>query len=198
MSAMHGTSEFRAPTIQGYEVLQVLGGGGTGIAYLARQAALKRLVCVKVMSISHDEDAGLSRARFNREAELLASVSHPNILSVFDFGVTADSGLPFLVTEYIEKGDLRRLLTAGEPLPVGQARSILGQVGEAIEYLHGQGIIHRDLKPENILMSTDSHAKVGDFGIAVMQEGVGLLTRTQARARNARLCLARAAIRTQG
>ena len=97
---------------------------------------------------------------------------------MFDFGVTADSGLPFLVTEYIEKGDLRRILTAGEPLPVGQARSILGQVGEAIEHLHGRGIIHRDLKPENILMCTDSHAKVGDFGIAVMQESVGLLTRS--------------------
>jgi hypothetical protein len=178
MSAMHGTSEINTPAIQGYEVLQVLGGGGMGIAYLARQEALKRLVCVKVMSISDDEDAELSRARFKREAELLASVSHPNILSVFDFGVTADSGLPFLVTEYIEKGDLRGILTAGEPLPVGQARSILDQVGEAIEHLHGRGIIHRDLKPENIFMCTDSHAKVGDFGIAVMRESVGLLTRS--------------------
>ena len=178
MSAMHGTSGISAPAIPGYEVLQVLGGGGMGIAYLARQETLKRLVCVKVMSISDHEDAELTRARFNREAELLASVSHPNILSVFDFGVTADAGLPFLVTEYIEKGDLRKLLTVGEPLPVGQARSILGQVGEAIEHLHGQGIIHRDLKPENILMCTDSHAKVGDFGIAVMQESVGLLTRS--------------------
>jgi serine/threonine protein kinase len=175
MSAMHGTSEIGAPSIQGYEVLQVLGSGGTGIAYLARQEALKRLVCVKVMSISDNEGAELSRARFNREAELLASVSHPNILSVFDFGVTADSGLPFLVTEYIEKGDLRRLLTVGKPLPVGQVRSILGQVGEAIDYLHGQGMIHRDLKPENILMCTDSDAKVGDFGIAIMQESVDLL-----------------------
>jgi serine/threonine protein kinase len=178
MSTMHGTSGFPAPTIQGYEVLQVLGGGGTGIAYLARQLALNRLVCVKVMTISHDEDTELSRARFVREAQLLASVSHPNILSVFDFGVTADSGLQFLVTEYIEKGDLRRRLTVGAPLPVDQARSILGQVGTAIDYLHGQGIIHRDLKPENILMYTDSHAKVGDFGIAVMPESVGLLTRS--------------------
>jgi eukaryotic-like serine/threonine-protein kinase len=178
MSAVHGTSGISTPAIPGYEVLQVLGGGGMGIAYLARQETLKRLVCVKVMSISDQEGAELSRARFNREAELLASVSHPNILSVFDFGVTADSGLPFLVTEYIEKGDLRKILTAGEPLPVGQARSILGQVGEAIEHLHGRGIIHRDLKPENILMCTGSHAKVGDFGIAVMQESVGSLTRS--------------------
>lgn len=121
MFATHGTSGIGAPAIQGYEVLEVLGGGGTGVAYLARQETLKRLVCVKVMSISEVEDAGLSWARFSREAELLASVSHPNILSVFDFGVTADSCLPFLVTEYIEKGDLRRILTVGEPLPIGQA-----------------------------------------------------------------------------
>jgi eukaryotic-like serine/threonine-protein kinase len=179
MSAKHGTSSIGAPRMQGYEILQVLGGGGMGIAYLARQDALNRLVCVKVMSVSDDEDAELSRTRFRREAELLASVSHPNILSVFDFGVTADSGLPFLVTEYIEKGDLRRLLTVGEPLPVGQARSIVGQVGEALEYLHGKGIIHRDLKPENILIHAESQCKVGDFGIAVMQESVGLLTRSQ-------------------
>ena len=198
MSAMNGTSGISTPAIQGYEVLQVLGSGGMGIAYLARQEALKRLVCVKVMSISDVEDAELSRARFKREAELLASVSHPNILSVFDFGVTADSGLPFLVTEYIEKGDLRKILTVGEPLPVDQARSLLGQVGEAVEHLHGRGIIHRDLKPENILMCTDSHAKVGDFGIAVMQESVGSAHQVVARSRYNRLCLARTAIRAQG
>src|SRR4051794_32199775 len=149
-----------------------------GRVYLARQEALKRNVCVKVLSIANEEEADLCRARFCREAELLASVSHPNILTVFDFGVTADSGLPYLVTEYVEGGDLRRFLDGGEKLPSSQVRSIVGQVAEALRVLHERRIIHRDLKPENILRQTDSLFKVGDFGIAVMQDKTGELTRT--------------------
>src|SRR3982751_2339297 len=123
MSAAHGTSEALTPTIPGYEVEKLLGVGGMGKVYLARQQTLKRLVCVKVLSIPDGEDADLCRARFNREAELLASVSHPHILSVFDYGTTADANLPFLVTEYIEGGDLRKHMSAGKPMPVERARS---------------------------------------------------------------------------
>ena len=154
------------------------GQGGMGKVYLAQQQALKRLVCVKVLSIPEGEDADLCRAMFAREAELLASVSHPHILSVFDFGTTADLNLPFLVTEYIEEGDLRRRMPKGHAMPIDRVRSILTQVGKALEFLHGKGIIHRDLKPENILMPTDAECKVGDFGLAVMQDKAGLLTRS--------------------
>jgi serine/threonine protein kinase len=174
---MPGTSELTSPTIPGYEILRVLGQGGMGTVYLARQQALNRLVCVKVLSNSQSEEAELSRARFGREAELLGSVSHPNILSVFDFGTTSDLGLPFLVTEYVEGGDLRGLLSRGRPLPIDQVRSIVSQVGEALKCLHEKGIIHRDLKPENVLRPTDSQFKVCDFGLAVMQDQAGLLTR---------------------
>jgi eukaryotic-like serine/threonine-protein kinase len=178
MSAMHEASGVIAPTVPGCEILRPLNEGGMGRVYLARQEALKRLVCVKVLSIPDGEDADLCRSRFNREAELLACVSHPHILSIFDFGTTSDTGLPFLVTEYIEGGDLRRLMTPGQPMPVGQARSILLQVGEALAHLHTKGILHRDLKPENILMPTDSLVKVGDLGIAVLQDEAGVLTRS--------------------
>ena len=99
----------------GTRILQTLNEGGMGKIYLARQHALNRLVCVKVLSIPEGEDADSCRSRFCREAELLASVSHPHILSIFDFGTTADSGLPFLVTEYIEGGDLRRRMNPGRP-----------------------------------------------------------------------------------
>jgi eukaryotic-like serine/threonine-protein kinase len=177
MAAMHEASGVEQLTVPGCEILRPLNEGGMGRVYLARQGALKRLVCVKVLSIPDGEDADLCRSRFHREAELLASVSHPHILSIFDFG-TSDSGLPFLVTEYIEGGDLRRLMTPGRPMPVDQARSILLQVGEALSYLHARGILHRDLKPENILMSTDTLVKVGDLGIAVLQEQAGILTRS--------------------
>jgi eukaryotic-like serine/threonine-protein kinase len=178
MSAMHEASGVDAPTIPGCEILRLLNEGGMGRVYLARQQALKRLVCVKVLSIPQDEDADLCRSRFNREAELLASVSHPHILSIFDYGTTRDSGLPFLVTEYIEGGDLRQCMTPGQPMPVGQARTIILQVGEALMYLHVRGILHRDLKPENILMPTSSLVKVGDLGIAVLQEEAGVLTKS--------------------
>ena len=173
MSAMHGTSGVDASPVPGYEILQTLNEGGMGKIYLARQHALNRLVCVKTMSIPAGVDADSCRSRFCREAELLASVSHPHILSIFDFGATADQGLPFLVTEYIEGGDLRGHMKADQAMPVSQARSILLQVGNALLHLHGRGILHRDLKPENILMPTDSLVKVGDFGLAVMRDKAG-------------------------
>jgi serine/threonine protein kinase len=147
-----------------------------GRVYLARQQTLQRQVCVKVLAVPHGEEPHHCRERFRREAELLASVSHPHILSVFDYGTTADSGLPFLVTEYVEGGDLRHLVGERRALTVDEALLILAQVCDALEYLHGKGIIHRDLKPENILMPTGSHCKVGDFGLAVMQGSAGLLT----------------------
>jgi hypothetical protein len=178
MPSIHGTSEAPASLVPGYEILQTLSEGGMGKVYLARQDALNRLVCVKVMSIPAGEDPDICRSRFCREAELLASVSHPHILSIFNFGTTAEDGLPFLVTEYIEAGDLRRRMRAGEPTPLSQIRSIVLQIGDALTFLHGKGILHRDLKPENILMPTDSLVKVGDFGIAVMQDKAGLLTQS--------------------
>jgi serine/threonine protein kinase len=176
MSAMHGTSEVDASPVPGYEILRTLNEGGMGKIYVARQQALNRLVCVKTMSIPAGVNADSCRSRFCREAELLASVSHPHILSIFDFGATADRGLPFLVTEYIEGGDLRGRMTAGHAMLLSQAQSILLQVGDALLHLHGRGILHRDLKPENILMPTDSLVKVGDFGLAVMRDKAGNLT----------------------
>jgi eukaryotic-like serine/threonine-protein kinase len=176
MATAHGSSEVQNPTVHGYELQQLLGQGGMGRVYLARQQALKRLVCVKVLSIPDEENAGLCREMFAREAELLASVSHPHILSVFDFGTTADCNLPFLVTEYVGEGDLRRRMSKGHAMPIDRVRLILTQVGKALEFLHGKGIIHRDLKPENILMPTDAECKVGDFGLAVMQDKAGTLT----------------------
>jgi eukaryotic-like serine/threonine-protein kinase len=178
MTALHGTSGGDLNTVPGCEIVGTISEGGMGKVYLARQHALKRFVCVKVLAIPEGEDADLCRARFYREAELLASASHPHILSIFDFGTTTDSHQPFLVTEYIEGGDLRRLMIPGEAMPIGQARSILLQVGEALTFLHGKGILHRDLKPENVLMPTSSLVKLGDLGIAVLQEEAGVLTKT--------------------
>jgi serine/threonine protein kinase len=164
--------------VAGYEVLRLIGRGGMGDVFLARQHALNRLVCIKVLVPSESEDTDISRSRFSREAELLASVSHPNVLAVYDHGTTVDTKLPFLVTEYIERGDLRRRLSAsrGEPLPIEEAIEILRQVSAALICLHSHDILHRDLKPENILLQSETWIKVGDFGIAVLRGHVGSLT----------------------
>ena len=106
---------------------------------------MKRLVCVKVPSIPDGEYGDPAPRNVAREAELLASVSHPHVLSVYDFGTTADKNLPFLVTEYVEAGDLLRRILKGHAMPIDRTRLILVQVGRALEFLHGKGIIHRDL-----------------------------------------------------
>ena len=172
---VHGVA---APKVPGCEILRSLNEGGMGKVYLARQETLNRLVCVKVLAIPAGEDARVWRSRFHREAELLARVSHPHILQIFEFGTTDGSGLPFLVSEYVEGGDLRRLMTPGQPLPTAQARAVLRQVGDALTYLHSRGILHRDLKPENVLMTDGGLVKVGDLGLAVEQAQAGVLTQS--------------------
>jgi hypothetical protein len=147
-----------------------------GEVYAARQLALGRLVAVKFLALEPDVEPHEGLDRFRREAELMARVSHPNILSVYDFGFV--NGQPYLVMEYVEGGDLRQRMAPGEPTAVGRVRAVLGPVCEALTCLHRQGILHRDLKPENILMHDETNPKVADFGIAVLRTGVGSLTQT--------------------
>jgi eukaryotic-like serine/threonine-protein kinase len=170
--------DVEAPTIPGCLILRPLNEGGMGKVYLAKQETLNRLVCVKVLAIPAGEDGQVWRSRFHREAELLARVSHPHILQIFGFGMTDCSRLPYLVSEYVEGGDLRRHMTSGLPLPTDQALAVLRQVGDALTYLHSRGILHRDLKPENVLMTDGGLVKVGDLGLAVEQAQAGVLTRS--------------------
>ena len=179
MPLPYGSSETEAPPrVPGYEVFQMLGQGGMGRVYLARQHTLSRIVCIKVLAIPFDEAGDSCRERFRREAEILAMATHPHVLTIFDFGATADSNLPYLVSEHVEGGDLRKMIRDGRPLTPAKARVLLLQIGDALEYLHRKGILHRDLKPENILMSTESMVKVADFGMAVLLNQRGLLTQT--------------------
>ena len=164
------------PEVRGYEVQERIGKGGMGEVYLARQLALGRLVAIKFLVPEGETDPEHELVRFRREAELMAKVSHPNILSIYDYG-EAD-GRPYLVMEYVEGGDLRRRLAGGHPMSPDQVRSILLPVSEALAHLHRQGIIHRDLKPENILLHDGENPRVTDFGIAVLRAGAGALTHT--------------------
>jgi serine/threonine protein kinase len=162
--------------IRGYEVLDRLGKGSMGEVYLARQLALGRLVAIKFLMPEGGADPEHDLARFRREAELMAKISHPNIIPIHDFG-EAD-GRPFLVMDYVEGGDLRRRMPAGHAMPIDEVRRIVLAVGEALAYLHKHEIIHRDLKPENILLQDGEHPRVADFSIAVLKAGAGSLTRT--------------------
>jgi serine/threonine-protein kinase len=160
--------------VPGYELLRPLGRGGMAVAYLARQLSLGRRVVLKFLFRDPGLDPIEQAARFRREAELMASLSHPNIATIFDFGI--DDGQPFLVMEYVEGGDLRNQMEPGRPMAAERVRRLLRALVQALECLHQHGILHRDLKPENILMAREDTPKVSDFGIAVPEALVGSLT----------------------
>jgi serine/threonine protein kinase len=176
--AQSETSKLSIPKVPGYEILKRIGKGGMGDIYVAKQLTLGRLVALKFLSLDSefDPDQEMRAARFRREAELMAKVSHPNIVPIFDFGTV--EGHPYLVMEYVEGGDLRRLMSEGQPMPIAQVLAIVPPVGGALAYLHRSGILHRDLKPENILMLDGGLPKVTDFGIAAIRANAGSLTRS--------------------
>jgi len=147
------------------EILEVLGRGGMGAVYKARQPHLDRFVALKILlrrGPSGEPDSGFAE-RFTREARALARLNHPNIVAVYDFGQAG--GYSFLLMEYVEGVTLRQLLQRGKLAPE-QALDIVPQICEALQFAHQQGVIHRDIKPENILLNKEGRVKIGDFGIA--------------------------------
>jgi predicted Ser/Thr protein kinase len=160
-----------------YEILGVLGRGGMGVVYRARQEGLDRVVALKILSSRLAADREFVE-RFEREAKALARLNHPNIVAVHDAGI--ESGIPYLAMEYVEGESLRKLLSEGRLTP-SRAFSIVPQLCDALEYAHAQGIVHRDIKPENILRDQKGQIKIADFGLAMI---VGVeadrLTRTHA------------------
>ena len=152
-----------------YRIEQLLGRGGMGAVYRARDVRLDRQVAVKVVrpDLLDDNDA---RRRFRREAQMVARLQHPGIVAIFDFG-TLDSGGAYLVMELVRGEDLRRVLHREGRLEPARAARILTAVCGAIEAAHQEGVLHRDLKPENILLPGGNvEAKVLDFGVAKLVE----------------------------
>jgi eukaryotic-like serine/threonine-protein kinase len=149
-------------TIPGYEVLGVLGRGGMGIVYQARQLRLKRLVALKM--VRDTRTAGpQEQDRFRVEAEAVARLQHPNVVQIFEVGEAA--GQPFFALEYVEGGSLANKL-GGTPLPAREAAQLAGTIARAVQAAHAQGVIHRDLKPANVLLTKDGVPKITDFGLA--------------------------------
>ncbi len=158
-----------------YEILSALGAGGMGEVYRARDTKLNRDVALKVLPADFALDAD-RLARFKREAQVLASLNHPNIAAIYGFEDSGDTHA--LVLELVEGGTLAEKLAQGsglkaQGLPLDEALPIARQICDALEAAHEQGIIHRDLKPANIKVRADGTVKVLDFGLAKLAESAG-------------------------
>ncbi len=192
------------PTIPGLQLEEVIGSGGMGVVFKARQLKLEREVAVKLLRDAHRGDSAL-RERFLQEARTIARLRHPHLVQVFEFGEVPDANgvmsQPYLVLEYVPGGTLARY-QRGSPQPPAEAAQLIERLAEAMHYAHQQGVIHRDLKPSNILLAsgrelfaetvaadaggkTDSKgtaehasalaaAKITDFGLAKLQAGSDL------------------------
>ncbi|MCH8146416.1 MAG: protein kinase [Planctomycetes bacterium] len=150
-------------SIEGYDILDELSHGGQGVVYRAVQKSTNREVAVKVL-LEGAYASETARKRFQREIELAAQLQHPNIITIFDSGVT-DDGLQYCVMDYVHGLPLHRFVRAKE-LVLDETLRLFSIVCDAIEYAHGRGIIHRDLKPSNILVNADGQPKILDFGLA--------------------------------
>jgi len=144
------------------EILECLGRGGMGVVYKARQPKLNRLVALKILAPEKGADPKFAE-RFLREAQSLARLNHPNIVTVHDFG-EAD-GLYYLLMEYVDGATLRQLLHSRKIAPE-EALQIVPRICDALQFAHEQGIVHRDIKPENVLLDRQGRVKIADFGIA--------------------------------
>jgi predicted Ser/Thr protein kinase len=149
------------------EIISLIGKGGMGAVYQARQPGLDRIVALKILPPQTAGGPGFVE-RFNREARALAKLNHPNIVAVYEFGQV--NGLPYFIMEYVDGLNLRELERAGKLSP-REALQIVPQICEALQFAHDEGIVHRDIKPENILVDKKGRIKIADFGIAKILSG---------------------------
>jgi serine/threonine protein kinase len=173
-SASREAGEWTPPSVweanalfHGYEVLSLLGCGGMGVVYQARQIELDRLVAIKLLPEQVSADTDFAQ-RFRREARAMARLNHPNVISIYELGTTR-AGHLFFVMEFVEGANLHDVIQK-VGLNQEQALSVAIQVCTALAYAHGKGIIHRDIKPENVLIDTESQVKVADFGLVRLMD----------------------------
>ena len=163
------TGTFEPPTVArlsqlfpALQIIELIGAGGMGAVYKARQEGLDRLVALKILpeEFGHDVKFAL---RFTREARTLAKLNHPSIVSVYEFGNMDDTY--YFLMEFVDGSTLRDVVKAGQLAPE-HALAIVPHLCDALQYAHDKGVIHRDIKPENILIGTDGSVKIADFGLS--------------------------------
>lgn len=146
-----------------YHLLEILGSGGMAVVYKARDRMLERTVAIKVLREKYSQDPAF-RERFRQEARAAANLSHPNLITVHDFGY--DQHRLFIVMEYLPGDTLKDLLDRRGVVPVEEAIPIVVQICAGVGYAHRAGLVHCDMKPHNVLVTPDRRVKVMDFGIA--------------------------------
>ncbi len=164
-----GGSRFEPPSLDEVaklfpqlEILDLLGAGGMGAVYKARQPVLDRFVALKILPAAGAGGVNFEE-RFNREARALARLSHPNIVAVHEFGQAG--GLHYFLMEFVDGANLR-LLEQGSRLSPREALQLIPQICDALQYAHDEGVVHRDIKPENVLVDRKGRVKIADFGLA--------------------------------
>ena len=160
------TQEEVAAAFPHLEIMELIGHGGMGSVFKARQPRLQRFVALKILPVVAD-DHPTFLARFEREAQALARLNHPNIVSIFDFGQCG--GFFYLMMEYVDGVNLRQAMQAG-PIGPQQALELVPKICEALQYAHDEGVLHRDIKPENLLLDQKGRIKLADFGIAKLTQ----------------------------
>lgn len=154
--------------IDRYELECLIGSGAMGVVYRATDRALGRRVAIKTIRqeiVSGDRAYESYRTRFYREASIFGSLSHANIVTLYDVGVTKH-GVPFLAMEYVAGASLAELWRRGQSLTLDQSMWLLAQLASGLDYAHHHNVIHRDIKPSNILVGEGEEAKIADFGVA--------------------------------
>jgi serine/threonine protein kinase len=150
------------PKLDGYEIIELIGQGGMGVVYKARQLGLNRLIAIKMIQ-SGINASPQELARFRREAEAVARLAHPNIVQIFEIG--EQNGCPFLSLEFVSGGTLAQQID-GTALPPRRVADMLFALAKGVQHAHERGIVHRDLKPGNVLIHADGTPKIADFGLA--------------------------------
>ena len=146
-----------------YEILEQVGGGGMALVYRAKDVYLNRMVAIKILREQFTNDEEFV-TRFRREAQAVASLSHTNIVSIYDVG--QDQEIYYIVMEMIEGRDLKELIKEKSPFSVKETLDIAVQICDALAHAHEHKIIHRDVKPHNIIITSEGKVKVTDFGLA--------------------------------
>jgi tRNA A-37 threonylcarbamoyl transferase component Bud32 len=158
-------------SVGGYTDLELIARGGMGEIYKARHPTLNRAVAIKILSVYFKDDSAFNK-RFEREADLMAQLRHPNIITIYDYG--EQDGLPYIVMEYLTGQTLSQVMKERQRVPLVESLPVLEDLASALDYAHDQGVIHRDIKPSNIIlepMTTSTRGKIQrailmDFGIA--------------------------------
>src|SRR5580704_16448980 len=166
----------KALILGNYTVLDKIGAGGMGQVFKAQHRRMKRVVAIKMLPPAITRDPAAA-ARFQREVEAAAKLSHSNIVAAYD--ADEANGTHFLVMEYVEGSDLSALVKKDGPLPVAKAVGYILQAARGLEFAHGEGVVHRDIKPANLLLDNKGTVKILDMGLARIEGGGDAATQAE-------------------